>query len=103
MESWAYFVEAFTKVKEGDGTLLDNMLIYATTDHGLGPHPLARWHPDVHRRPRRRPGQDRAASRRRGGPGSRVGYTAMKVFGVDAASWGTKSNSTSKEIGEILT
>ena len=32
MESWAYFVEAFTKVKEGDGTLLDNTLIYATTD-----------------------------------------------------------------------
>lgn len=35
MESWAYFVEAFTKVKEGDGTLLDNVLIYATTDHGF--------------------------------------------------------------------
>ena len=32
MESWAYFVEAFTKVKEGDGTLLDNVLIYGFTD-----------------------------------------------------------------------
>ena len=27
---------------------------------------------------------------------------AVKVFGVDAASWGTKSNSTSSEISEIL-
>ena len=35
-------------------------------------------------------------------PGARVGYTALKVFGLDAASWGTKSNATSKEIGEIL-
>ena len=34
-ESWAYFVEAFSKVKEGDGTLLDNMVIYATTDQSF--------------------------------------------------------------------
>ncbi len=34
MESWAYFVDAFTKVKEGNGTLLDNVFIMATTDHG---------------------------------------------------------------------
>ena len=27
MEQWAYFVEAFAEVKEGDGTLLDNCLI----------------------------------------------------------------------------
>ena len=32
MEEWAYFVEAFSKVREGDGTLLDNTLIYASTD-----------------------------------------------------------------------
>ena len=34
LESWAYYVQAFTKVKEGSGTLLDNVLIYANTDHG---------------------------------------------------------------------
>lgn len=39
MESWAEFVGAFAQVQEGDGTLLDNMLIYATTDHGY-----ARFH-----------------------------------------------------------
>ena len=33
---------------------------------------------------------------------TRVGYTAMKVFGVDAPSWGTKSNATSSEGSEIL-
>ena len=102
MESWAYFVAAFTKVKEGDGTLLDNMLIYASSDsawariHSLDGVPLFT--------------AGRAGGRVTsglhvdggGGPGTRVGYTAMKVFGLDAASWGTKSNATSKEIGEIL-
>jgi hypothetical protein len=36
------------------------------------------------------------------GPATRLGYTAMKVMGVDTQSWGTRSNSTSKELGEIL-
>ena len=102
MESWAYFVEAFSKVKEGDGTLLDNMLIYASSDtawariHSLDGIPLFT--------------AGRAGGRIKaglhvdgaGGPGARVGYTALKTFGLDAASWGTKSNTTSKEIGEIL-
>ena len=34
LEEWAYYVEAFSKVKEGSGTLLDNVFIYAFTDHG---------------------------------------------------------------------
>jgi len=103
MESWAYFVEAFTKVKEGDGTLLDNTLIYATSDtawariHSLDGIPMFT--------------AGRAGGRMKtglhvdgaGGPASRLGYTAMKVMGVDASSWGTKSNSTSKELSEILT
>src|SRR6185436_7690719 len=32
MTSWSDYVQAFAKFKEGDGTLLDNMLIYASTD-----------------------------------------------------------------------
>ena len=35
MEGFAYMVSSFAKIKEGDGTLLDNMLIVADTDHGL--------------------------------------------------------------------
>ena len=33
---------------------------------------------------------------------TRVGYTAMKVFGLDVPSWGEQSNKTSKEVSEIL-
>jgi hypothetical protein len=33
---------------------------------------------------------------------TRLGYTAMRVMGLDNPSWGTKSNMTSKEVGEIV-
>ena len=80
MEEWAYFVEAFTKVKEGDGTLLDNMLIYATTDSNW-----ARIH-SIDGMPMFTAG--RAGGRVKTGlhvdgggtAATRVGYTAMKVL-----------------------
>ena len=102
MESWAYFVDAFTKVKEGDGTLLDNCLIYANSDHGY-----ARVHS--------LDGMAMFTAGKAGGKvktglhidgggsaATRLGFTTMKVMGLDIPSWGTKSNNTSKEIGEIL-
>jgi hypothetical protein len=102
MESWAYFVEAFTKVKEGDGTLLDNTLIYGSTDHAW-----ARIH-SLEGIPSFTAG--RAGGRVKSGlhidgggtPATRVGYSAMRVMGVDANSWGTGSNRTGSEIAEII-
>ena len=102
MEEWAYFVEAFAKVREGDGTLLDNTLIYASTDTNW-----ARIH-SVDGIPMFTAG--RAGGRVQSGlhvdgggtAATRVGYTAMKVFGVETASWGSKSNGTSSEVSEIL-
>jgi Protein of unknown function (DUF1552) len=102
MESWAYFVDAFAKVKEGDGTLLDNVLIYATTDQSL-----ARVH-SLDNQPMftagRAGGKVKTGLHIDGGgtASTRLGYTAMKVFGLDLASWGAQSNGTSKEIGEML-
>jgi len=103
MESWAYFVDAFRKVKEGDGTLLDNVLIYATTDHAW-----ARIH-SLEGLPVFTAG--RAGGRVKSGlhidgkgtTAVRIGYTGMKVLGLDVNSWGTKSNSTSSEVSEMLT
>ena len=78
------------------------MLIYATTDH-------------AHARTHSLDGIPVITAGRAGGkvktgvhvngagsPAVRVGYTAMRVMGVDIPSWGTRSNGTSKEIGEIL-
>jgi hypothetical protein len=102
MASWAYFVQAFTRIKEGDGTLLDNVLILGTTDHSL-----ARVH-SLDGVPMFTAG--RAGGRIKSGlhidggstAGTRVGYTIMKTFGIDAETWGTQSNKTSQPVTEML-
>ena len=38
----------------------------------------------------------------KGAQGTQLGFTTMKVMGLDIPSWGTKSNQTSKVISEIL-
>jgi hypothetical protein len=102
MENWAYFVEAFAKMKEGDGALIDNVLIYASTDQSL-----ARIH-SIDNQPMftagRAGGKVKTGLHIDGGgtPGTRLGLTAMKVFGLETNSWGTQSNATQKEIGEIV-
>jgi hypothetical protein len=102
MESWAYYVDAFAKVKEGDGTLLDNVLIYALTDqsyakiHAIDGIPMFT--------------AGKAGGKIKTGlhidgnntPGCRLGYTCMRLMGLDVPSWGNQSNQTSKEIGEML-
>ena len=101
-ESWGYFVEAFSKVREGDGTLLDNMLIYASTDqsfakiHSIDGLPMFTAG--------RAGGKIRSGLHIDGGgtQGSRLGFTAMRALGVDLNSWGTASNTTSKPISDIL-
>ena len=102
MEAWVDFVNAFKNIKEGDGTLLDNMFIMATSDHGyarvhsLDGMPMftagklgGRVKTGLHIA-----GEAQAATR--------LSYTALRVMGCDVPSFGTKSNQTSKEIGEIL-
>ncbi len=102
MEEWAYYVQAFGKVREGDGTLLDNVLIHAFTDtawariHSLDN--IAMF------------SAGRAGGKVRSGlhiagagsPATRLGLTAMRVMGIGLKEWGTKSNHTSQVISEIL-
>ncbi len=102
MESWAEYVEAFASIKEGDGTLLDNVLIYGTTDHGY-----ARTH-TLDSMPVFTAG--RAGGKLKTGlhldlndtAGTRVGYTALRAMGIDKPSWGTLGNKASDVVSEIL-
>jgi hypothetical protein len=102
MEEWAYYVQAIGKIKEGAGTMLDHVLIYAMTDqsfakiHAIEGIPMftagtagGRIKTGLH--------IDGGASQ-----GTRLGLTAMRLMGVDLPSWGTQSNTTSHEIGDIL-
>lgn len=102
MEEWAYFVQALSEFKEGDGTMLDNVFVYATTDQSF-----AKIH-SIEKIPMfsagRAGGRVKTGLHLSGGgtPGTRLGYTAMRVMGLDVPSWGDQSNQTSEEIGEIL-
>jgi hypothetical protein len=102
MEEWAYYVGAMANFKEGAGSLLDNSLIYSTTDqsfakiHGIEGIPMFSAGSAG--------GRVKTGLHIDGGgtPGCRLGYTAMRLMGLDVPSWGDKSNNTSSEIGEIL-
>lgn len=102
MDEWAYFVNALASIREGDGTLLDNAFVYATTDQSF-----AKVHA-IDGIPMFSAGTAGGRVRTglhidgRGTPGCRLGYTAQRLMGLEIASWGDKSNNTSSEIGEIL-
>jgi hypothetical protein len=102
MEALATFIQAFKNVREGDGTLLDNTLIYANSDTGN-----SRIH-SVDNLPIMTIGN--AGGRVKtgnhiqgnGDPTSRIGLTAMQIMGININKWGTGSMETDKTISEIL-
>lgn len=102
MQEWAHFVQALANFKEGDGTLLDNVFVFALTDQSFAKTHAIEGIPMF--TAGRAGGRVKTGLHIDGGgtPGTRVGYTAMQLMGVDAPSWGNQSNNTSKEIGEIL-
>jgi hypothetical protein len=102
MEEWAYYVGALEKVKEGAGTMLDNVLIYATTDQSFAKIHAIEGIPMF--TAGRAGGRIKTGLHIDGGgsQGTRLGLTAMRLMGLDMAAWGDQSNNTSKEISEIL-
>lgn len=102
MEAWSEFVAALAGVKEGDGTLLDNMLVFAHSDVSF-----ARNH-DVQGIPVMLAG--RAGGRVKAGvhvngagePISRIGLTLQQVMGLPVDSWGFDGMNTKRSVGEIL-
>lgn len=102
MEAWVDFVEIFKSIPEGDGTLLDNVLILGTTDVGYArTHSLDNMSVFL---AGRAGGQVKSGQHidLKGGSVAQVGYTALRLMGVDTPSWGTLSNTTKDVIGEAL-
>jgi hypothetical protein len=102
MESWAYFVEKLASVREGDGTLLDNTLVFAHSEHDT-----AQMH-SIDGIPMMTAG--RAGGRVRTGihvdgngrAATQVGLTLMQIMGVNVREWGFGSMKTSAVVSEIL-
>jgi hypothetical protein len=102
MEAFASLLAKMEAVKEGDGTLLDNCLVLATSEsnfakiHSLDSLPImvagrggGKWRSGLH-------------IAGNGDPTSRVGLTIQQALGLPAGSWGTDAMATSKPISEVL-
>ena len=103
MEALANFIDIFASVREGSGSLLDNTLVFASSDtnfakvHALDGVPImtvgkAGGH--------MRTGLHIAGN---GDPISRVGLTLQQIMGIPVQRWGTQSLATAKPIGELFT
>jgi hypothetical protein len=102
MEAWTRFVRKLAETPEGDGTLLDNCLVMAHSEHSFAKSHLVvglpvmlagkaggRVTPGIH-------------VRGNGEPISRIGLTVQQVMGVQVREWGTGAHQTSQPIGELL-
>ncbi len=102
MAAWGEFLAAMTNIREGDGTLLDNALVFAHSDteyaktHNVVGIPVmlagragGRINAGVH-------------VKGNGDPITRIGLTLQQVMGVPVDKWGTKSMTTSKVVSEII-
>jgi hypothetical protein len=101
-EGFATFLEAFASIREAGGTLLDNCLIFASSEtnyarvHTIDGIPI--WLAG------RAGGRIKTGYHVIGGadPITRVGLTALRAMGVPLESWGTKSLRTTKPIADLL-
>jgi hypothetical protein len=102
MEGLATMLATLDGVKEGDHTLLDRTLLFATTDtgfakiHGLDDYPMITA---GGANGRLKTGMHLVA---KGDPATRVGLTVQQALGVPINSWGTDSMQTSKSFTEVL-
>jgi len=102
MESWAYFVNAFASIKEGDGMLLDRMLIFAHSDQEL-----AKIH-SVNGIPMMTAGKAGGRIKTgihvdgRGEAASQVGFTMMRAMGVPTSEWGKGSMRVQSPVSEVM-
>lgn len=102
VHSFASALKILSDIREGDGTLLDNTLIFAHSDCNL-----AKIH-EVEGVPmllvggaggKLRGGQHIAGN---GGPASRVGLTVQQLMGVPIDSWGSGSMQTNSALTDLI-
>lgn len=102
MEAWVDFVERLAAIPEGDGTLLDNCLVWGHSDTSL-----AKTHSVI--------GVPMMIAGRAGGrikPGihvtgnasltTRVGLTIQQVMGLNVDRWGLFSMEATRPVSEVL-
>jgi hypothetical protein len=102
METFASMLKMLDTVKEGNGTLLDNTLMLATSEsnfakiHSVDNLPImvagsggGKWKQGQH-------------INGKGDPSTRVGLTIQQVLGLPVTSWGQESMQTAKPVTEVM-
>jgi len=102
MAAWADFVRAMAAVNEGDGTLLDNMLVFAHSDVSFGKNHAVDGLPMM--LAGRAGGKVRSGIhvKSSGDPVTRVGLTLQQVMGVSVDGWGTGATRATGGLSELL-
>ena len=102
MVAFRDFVDALAAIKEGDGTLLDNTLLFAHSDCSIAKSHAVEGIPMMvvgKAQGRIRTGFHKAGL---ADPASRVGLSIQQAMGVQVEKWGLKSMETSRTITELV-
>jgi Protein of unknown function (DUF1552) len=102
MVAWKDFLDALSGIREGDGTLLDNCLIFAHSDCSIAKAHAVEGIPMMV--------AGRAGGRIRTGfhlagradPATRLGLTLQQAMGLQVAKWGVQSMETNRTITELM-
>ena len=101
-ESLLAFAKTFEGIREGDGNLLDRVVVMYSTDGGF-----ARTH-STENIPLMTIGKANGRLKTgihvsaKGDTSSRFGLTVMQALGVPIGTWGTESNRTSKTLTDVI-
>lgn len=102
MRAWARFVEKLATTPEGDGSLLDNCLVMAHSDHSFAKSHLVAGIPVMLAGSAAGRVQPGIHVRGNGEPISRIGLTVQQAMGLQVSEWGTGSQRTSHPVSEVL-
>jgi hypothetical protein len=102
MVAFKDFVDALASIKEGDGTLLDNTLLFAHSDCSIAKSHAVEGIPMMivgKAQGRIRTGFHKAGL---ADPASRVGLSIQQAMGLQVEKWGVKSMQTTRTITELV-
>jgi hypothetical protein len=102
MVAWKEFLDVMTSIPEGDGTLLDNCLIFAHSDCSIAKAHAVEGIPMMvagNAGGRVRTGFHSAG---RADPASRIGLTLQQAMGLQVERWGVQAMETNRTISELL-
>ncbi|WP_439134273.1 DUF1552 domain-containing protein [Pseudomaricurvus sp.] len=102
MIAWKDFLDELSAIPEGDGTLLDNCLVYAHSDCSIAKSHAVEGIPAMiagNAGGRIRTGFHMAG---KADPITRLGLTVQQAMGLQVDSWGTQSMETNRTITELL-